>query len=367
MLRSWRIGIWVGSLAMAFVVVPAWGWSNKEHIQLTRIAVEKLVADPSIPAEFRQWLQRSTPGLTDMAGEERFFLYQTVGRSADGYEGLLHWAIEPDARAAHDPPDLLIDPFGVPERKLHFVDLELLVPAEKRRGYRHDLSGRPALKDIPADMQDPRWKEAGMLPFGVQQCYRKLVECFRDGKLQPAFVGDEDHAIRWAGYLAHYLEDNTQPQHATVDYKSRSYFADRRHAPNVHSEMEYRMADEGRDEFLSLRKEYWREFIRALEQADDPVQTDDLWQATLEVSIRSYDALPLIGLAAMHAAGQRGTPDHPVGPAHALNTTDFFHFQGILHGRPTTVMQMKAAQTAWAVVRVRKLLLQAWVESRGRQ
>jgi len=332
---------------------PAQAWSNKEHIQLTRIAVERLVADPATPDAFRQWLRQVTPGLTDPDGEERFFLHQTVGESARGYEGLLHWATAPDERAARDPRDRLIEPFGVPERKLHFVDLELLVPAEKRRGYQDDLSGKPALKDIPRDMQDPRWKEAGMLPFRVRQCYQRLMECFRDGKLQPAHDGDEDHAIRWAGYLAHYLEDNTQPQHATVDYKSQSYFADRRHAPNVHAEMEYRMVDEGGGKFLDLRKEYWPLFVAALDEPD-PIQSDDLWQATLEVSLRSYDALPLIGHAAAHATGSDRT----------LNTTEFFHFQGKLHGRPCTVLQMKAQQTAWAVLRVQKLLLRAWNEAR---
>ncbi len=300
MFRFGRIAPWLVLLALVLPAGPARAWSNKEHLQLTRIAVERLVADPSTPDDFRQWLRRVTPGLTDMIQEERFFLHQTVGESARGYEGLPHWATEPDARAAQDR-NLLVEPFGVPERKLHFVDLELLLPAGRRPGYRDDLSGKPAMEDIPRDINDPRWKAAGMLPFRVQQCYQRLVECLGNGKLQPAYEGDEDHAIRWAGFLAHYLEDNTQPQHATVDYKSQSYFADRRHAPNVHAEMEYRMADEGRGEFLQLRKEFWPLFIKALE-FPDPIQTDDPWRATLEVSLLSYDALPLIGRAA-----RRGT------------------------------------------------------------
>lgn len=345
---------WLVLLALVLPAGTARAWSNKEHIQLTRIAVERLVADPSTPPDLRQWLQQVTPGLTDMTQEERFFLHQTVGESARGYEGLLHWATEPDARAAQDR-NLLVEPFGLPERKLHFVDLELLLPADQRHGYRPDLSAKPALEDIPRDINDPRWKEAGMLPFRVQQCYRQLVECFAEGKLRPAHDGDEDHAIRWAGFLAHYLEDNTQPQHATVDYKSQSYFADRRHAPNVHSEMEYRMVDAGNDKFLELRKEYWPLFIAALNEPD-PIRTDDPWRATMEVSLRSYDALPLIGRAAQHATG----------PDHVLNTAEFFHFQGELHGRPVTMMQTKARQTAWAALRVQRLLLQAWNQSHQR-
>jgi hypothetical protein len=353
MARTTWIIPWLLSLALAWTSLPCFAWSNKEHIQLTRIAVERLVADPSTPDAFRQWLRQVTPGLMDMAGEERFFLHQTVGESARGYQGLLHWATRPDDLAAHER-NLLVKPFGVPERKLHFVDLELLLPAGHRRGYRDDLSAKPPLEDIPPDINDPRWKEAGMLPFRVRQCYQRLVECFRDDKLHLAHEGDDDHAIRWAGYLAHYLEDNTQPQHATVDYKSQSYFADRRHAPNVHAEMEYRMVDEGRGEFLQLRKEFWPLFVAALD-LPDPIRTNDPWRATLEVSLLSYDALPLIG----HAAKQATNADN------TLNTVEFFHFQGQLHGHPATVLPMKAHQTAWAVLRVQRLLLSAWAESRG--
>jgi hypothetical protein len=48
-------------------------------------------------------------------------------------------------------------------------------------------------------------------------------------------------AAYWAGYLAHYLEDNTQPQHATIDYRASATSADKRGAPNVHGEVEYKM------------------------------------------------------------------------------------------------------------------------------
>jgi hypothetical protein len=170
--------------------------------------------------------------------------------------------------------------------------------------------------------------------------------------------------MKWAGYLAHYAADNTQPQHATHDYKSAAYFADKRKAPNVHSEMEYRMADDDADDYADLRAEFWPLFERALAEMKDPVETADVFRATVEVSCLAYEALPLIGTAAMAAAKQGGTPEKPVGPAaEKFDTRAFFRFKGPFQGGQMTVMEMKAHHTAWAVRRVERLWLQAWAEA----
>ena len=81
------------------------------------------------------------------------------------------------------------------------------------------------------------------------------------------------------------------------------------------------------------------------------------------MSLASYDALPLIGLAAMAATKQAGTPGRPEGPAQPFDTNVFFHFKGSYAGREMTVMEMKARQQAWAVRRVERLWLQAWNEA----
>ncbi len=218
---------------------------------------------------------------------------------------------------------------------------------------------------MPRDIDDERYKRAGMLPFRVEQCYQELVKQLRAGRLtdKPGQFPRDEHAAKWAGFLAHYAADNTQPHHATIDYKSQSYFADKRNAPNVHAEMEYRMADDENDDHMELRKEFWPLFAKALDEVKDPVQTDDPWQSTLEVALASYDALPLIGQAAMAAAKQGGTPDAPAGPSEQFDTQTFFRFKGTYGGRPTTVMEMKARQTAWAVKRIERLWLQAWKEA----
>ncbi|HEV2293292.1 MAG TPA: hypothetical protein VGR35_05515 [Tepidisphaeraceae bacterium] len=215
-------------------------------------------------------------------------------------------------------------------------------------------------------MKDKRYERAGMLPFRVEECYRKLVESIRAGRLsdQPGQFPRDEHAAKWAGYLAHYVADNTQPHHATIDYQSQTYFAHKRNAPRVHFEMEFRLVDDEHADFPQTRALYWDAFDAALKTVEDLVQTDDLWQATCEVSLLSYDALPLIGLAAMHAAAQAGTPDKPQGPAaEKFDTEAFFRFKGSYLGRDMTVAEMKAHQQAWAVKRIEKLWRKAWDEA----
>jgi hypothetical protein len=209
-------------------------------------------------------------------------------------------------------------------------------------------------------MRDPRWAAAGMLPFRVEDCRRKLVSAISDRRLDPVPGDDDDNAVRWAGYLAHYLADNTQPHHATVDYKSRSYFADPATAPDIHAAMEYLIVDEPGDKYLALREQYWPLFIRALDEGSYPATTDNLWKGTLEVAMTSYDALRMIGLAAMDATGQGGTPQRPQGPHRELDAAAFFQYRGTYLGREMSVMEMKAHQQAWAVSRIERVLREAW-------
>ena len=73
--------------------------------------------------------------------------------------------------------------------------------------------------------------------------------------------------------------------------------------------------------------------------------------------------MPLIGVAAMRAAKQGGTPEKPVGAAQTINTEEFFHFRGKYMGRDMSVSEMKAIQTAWAVQRIQTLYRRAWDEA----
>lgn len=343
----------------------ALAWSTKEHVQLTRIAANRLIVDPSTPPAMKQWLEQNTPGPGDLAAERAYLLNARIGIVPRAVDGLPYWSVMPDLMINLEPGKK-VQPYGVPERLLHYIDLEFFISDETKRDYRHDLTGKPMLADIPRDMTDPRYQRAGMLPFRVEECYRKLVKSIRAGRLsdQPGQFPRDEHAAKWAGYLAHYVADNTQPHHATIDYQSQTYFADKRNAPKIHFEMEYRLVDDELADYPETRELYWQAFEAALKSVNDPVETDDLWQATCEVSLRSYDALPLIGSAAMHAAKQAGTPDKPQGSAaEKFDTEAFFRFMGSYLGREMSVAEMKAHQQAWAVKRIEKLWRQAWDEA----
>jgi hypothetical protein len=342
-------------------------WGTKEHLQLTRVAAERLLADDSTPPEMKQWLRIAAPDLMDMDGEKKWFMEERIGIVPRGADGIIFWSVMPDVTIfLEGREEKKVAPFGVPDRLLHYIDLELFLTGDAKREYRHDLSGKPRIESIPRDMKDARYVQAGMLPFRVEDCYKKLVAQLRAGRLTDAngqFPRDE-HAAKWAGYLAHYLEDNTQPQHATIDYKSATYFADKRKAPNVHAQVEYIMADDENDDHLALRQEYWPLLVKNLDALEDPIKTEDLFQATLEVSLQSYDALPMIGVAAMAATKQAGTPDHPTGEAaEKFDTETFFHSRGTYLGREMSVLEMKAWQQAWAVKRVQRIWRRAWNEA----
>jgi hypothetical protein len=358
-------------LAILLAPLAAFAWGTKEHLQLTRIAVERLIADPQTPEPMKQWLRDAMPGLMDLAGEKRWFLEQRQGIVPRGADGIVFWSVMPDvdtfmSGSGRGGEEKKVEPFNVSERLLHYIDLELFLTGDQKRAYRHDLSGKPKIDDIPHDLKDPRWQQAGMLPLRVEDCYRRLVANLRAGRLtdKPGQFPRDEHAAHWAGFLAHYLADNTQPQHATIDYKSSAYFADKRRSPNVHSQVEYVMGDDENDDHMELRNEYWAAFEKALGEVTDPVQTTDLFRATLEVSLASYEALPLIGTAAMKAAKQGGTPEHPEGAASGeFDTETFFRARGTYLGREMSVLEMKAHQQAWAVKRVERVLRQAWDEA----
>jgi hypothetical protein len=327
------------------------GWSYKEHILLTRLAVERLVADSKTPLEMKEWLRQITPDISDVAGEKDFFLNKAVGVTSVGLRGITYWSVMPDQHAEKDAKDSIVEPFGVHERMLHFLDVEYFKPGVGKAVYKSDLSGRPRVGDFPHDWRDLRYKKAGMLPLRVEDCYRKLVVAI------PKRHGDDpnDPATQWAGYLCHYLADSTQPQHGTVDYKSHSYFPDPRSAPNVHAQMEYVMCDDAGALHMGLREEYWPVLLKQMDAFDDPNTSDDPWEGTLETILGSYEAIPLIGQAAVAAWKDN-----------QFSTEVFFHFKGKYGGKEMSVLEMKAMQQAWAVCRIEKTLLKAWKEANSK-
>jgi hypothetical protein len=352
---------WFAVVLVLGFVLRAHAWSYKEHIQLTRLAAERLLADPQTPADMKAWLQKLAPGLKDIAGEKEYFLHTRVGMDISSFKGLERWAGMPDFLAQEKVAE-----YGMREREMHFIDAELFLKGDQKRGYRPDLSGLPKLEDFPKDINDPRYVQAGMLPFRVEQCYNELVNAIRDGKLGDGEAQNMDTAARWAGYLAHYLEDNTQPQHATIDYQSKSYFANKRTAPEVHSVVEYKMIDDEQSDWMNLREEMWPLIEKALVEVKDFTEPADLFHETLQVSRTSYTALPMIGAAAVASARPAANPSGSKSLRANQDTIDldvFFHARGQYRGQEMTVMQMKAHQLAWAVDRVAKTWRRAWTEA----
>jgi len=351
----------VGLLILTFCT-SCFGWSTKEHILLTRLAAERLTADSGTPPAMKEWLRQAAPDMMNADGERRFTLDIRIGVYPRGAVGLSFWSTVPDLIALSSRSGdaaAKVEPFGVPERLLHFVDLEYFCPDESRRIYADDLSSKPALNDIPRQMTDPRWQRAGMLPFRIEQSFQEMIAQIRQGRLgdKPGQFPRDEHATKWAGMLAHYIEDNTQPHHATADYKSQAYFKDKLRSPNIHADMEYVLLDDDYHDYLPLREEFWAELQQALTEPNDPVQVDDTWVESVEVLRTSYDALPLIG----HAAAAAYTREDG---KWKFDADQFYHYQGAVAGKRMTIMRMKARQMAWAVQRVARLWRRAWETGR---
>lgn len=338
-------------------------WSNKEHIQLTRIAAEQLILDPDTPPAIKEWLKKGIAGGPQSLDEEKeYLLHKRVGLLARGVDGLPFWSVMPDMIGMIDR-EKLVEPLGVPEHKLHYIDVEYFMPDAAARKYAPDLSHKPALKDFPKDASDIRYQRAGMLPFAVEHAYGELVRCLKANRLEDKdgqFPRD-DHATKWAGFLAHYLQDNTQPHHASEDYQSRSYFPgikDPKKTPDVHRDVEFRLVDDEQNDYPEIREEYAGFFVEAMQDVEDPSTAPDLWNQTLQVALYSYDALPLIGKAAIAGYPNAG----PAGPG-KFDADAFFHCKDKCMGKEMTLLEMKARQEALAVKRTQKIWLRAWDEA----
>jgi hypothetical protein len=322
-------------------------WSYKEHVALTRLAALRLIEDPTTSPALRDWLaEHVAPEPIDQ--QRRWFIEARVGINPDPaiITALSYAVLVPDIEAGRrdGPPR---PPFDRHERLMHYIDLEFFNADPAANAFLPNLSARPAVDALPRDPADPRYTRGGFLPFAVTHARDELVSALRQRR-------DRD-SVKWAGYLLHYAQDNTQPHHATEDYKSHSYFNDRVDAPNVHAMMEWRAVDDqaNPEPFVELRAALWDRMIEALKDAQDPESADDPFLNTLRVAWTSYAALPMIGRAAVAASDDGRT----------LDVERFFAHHDELDGVPMTVAEMKSRQLAWAVLRSETHLRAAWAAS----
>jgi len=338
----------------AFNLVQA--WSFKEHLQVTRMAAARIINDPTADPALKAWLQQSIE-VVSIEDERKFMVETTVGNDVEksDWPGIMYFSLLPDINAARGNK-VLVEPFNQPERLMHFIDLEYF-HKDAPVGYKDDLSTLPPMDSIPHDRTCTIYNDAGFLPLSTELSYQQLVESFREKRLVET-EGDMNNAVRWAGYLSHYLADNTQPHHATVDYKSVWYFEHNKKAPNIHNEVEWKLIDHPPIPNTKLRGELFDLILKELETFKDPVVSNEPFRSTLEVSYASYRYLPLIGRAA------KATWD-PTKHKDTFDTAKFFQFSDDVDGKKTTVLEMKARQLAWAVLRIERMFKQAWAEAQS--
>jgi len=357
-------------LAAFFAAVrPAMAWSHQGHILLTRLACLRIMDDPAAPAGLKAFLQDHMKA--DRESCRRLALESTVGPDPQAYQaGLDNWCTMPD-RVKHEAGAGLIAPFNAPEAQMHYCDLELFSSVG---AYKDDLSGKP--QTLPHDPQDPRYGRAGYAPLRIADVYGKLVAAFGPGP-HPA---DDAAALQWAGYLAHYVEDSTQPQHATVDFRSLSYLAG--HNPAVHAvthavaggatvveyrvtrgmkidphgDLEYQLFENAAPPRQALRQQYWQMLQEQLDAptapATEPATAFDPFAFAQATFFDSYDCLPLVGRAA-----QAGHATEP------FDIAAFFGARGTVRGQEMSTLEMLSRQNAKAVLAVEKIYRQAWAQA----
>src|SRR5947209_3207525 len=125
-------------LILLFTASRSFAWSHKEHAQLTRVAAILLIADPATPPAMKDWLRAANRGSIDLDGERDYFLHQRVGMFPRNVDGLGFWATMPDQDKGTSGPGGKkdVEPFGLPEAQLHFVDLELFNPDPAKTLYK---------------------------------------------------------------------------------------------------------------------------------------------------------------------------------------------------------------------------------------
>jgi hypothetical protein len=369
-----------GCLMVCGICARCPAWAHQGHILLTRLAALRIIDDPTAPQGLRDFLKQNMPHSMEDCRELAELDYvgpDPLSRNPDYGVGLDNWATMPDRVKTSLQGMVKIEPYGMSETWMHRMDLEVF---SKQRFYSDDLAGKPDVDQIPHDLSDPRWKRAGFVPWRVEEMYHKFAKDIGPGQT----VADPDDALKAAGYLAHYIEDSTQPHHATGDYQSQSYLAGRiknipastqpqtlalamLHLPagiNPHGDIEYQLfenTDPPRDKF---RQEFWKLLLMDIDtlaaeraQAAQPsADRFDPFRWDLHILGDSYDYLPFVGRAV-----QAGYATGKFDPA------AFFGFTGQTHGQTMTVVQLIALQNAKAVFDVELAYRLAWDEAHKAQ
>jgi hypothetical protein len=347
-------------------------WAHTGHILISRMAALRIINDPVAPQGLKDFLKTNMK--YDLEACRKMAVEEYVGVKAENYLAGLDGAVTlPDRIQHEDEGKKNIEPYGAPEEKMHYTDLEWL---GKDPAYKPDLSNKVKLADVPRDVKDPRWKMAGFAPFRIEEHYKKLVAEFAKDKL------DNDETLRVTGYLLHYIEDAHQPHHSTIDFKSFSYLAgkikevkeikkptadggtsvsyyvskENSKAFNPHGAMEFQLFENTQEPRKTLREQYWKEFTERIDKKSK-IETERAYKfGTFEYAYsilsNSYDYLPAVGKATLagYATGE-------------FNPEKFFNSEDTVKGQKMTILQLIADRNATAVLEVEQTLRTAWADA----
>jgi hypothetical protein len=370
--RLWACGAAAVCLMVA-TAQQAQAWGHQGHILISRLAALRIINDPAAPSGLKDFLKANMK--YDLEACRRLAEQEDVGADAENYQvGLDGACTWPDRIIPLKEGKVDLEPYGAPEAKMHFTDLEWL---GKEPVYKPDLSSLPKLSEVPRDMKDPRWKQAGYVPFRVEEMYKKVVGDFG------AASGGLDNAktLKDGGYLVHYIEDSHQPQQSTIDFKSYSYqygklkavqekkktidgmqtvdyFVERKDSRriNPHGDLEFQIFANTHEPRKTYREQFWKELMARVEKKGReekmPATKLGTFDRTFEILSDSYQYLPAIGKAAI-AAYSSGE----------FNPQAFFSSEDTVKGEKLTIVQLIAEQNAQAVIEVERTLRQAWAEA----
>lgn len=359
-------GVLAFGLLFFAMVSSSFGWAHQGHIIITRLAALEIINDPAAPQGLKDFLQANMPHTLDQcqALAEKEIVGGHPEDKPEHNQGLDKWCTMPDQIRSLPEGQVKIEPFGVGEASMHFLDMEAFGP---QLFYKDDLSCKPDIATIPHDPKDPRWKLGGFAPLRIEQEWGRLRDAIGNGNA----VAQPDDALKLAGFLAHYLEDITQPHHSTVDYKSLTYLCghlagmppvatpENLHllrAPqgiDPHGDIEFQLFQNADKPRAGFRVQYWKSLQDDLKttvgRLPDEGKPYDPYHLALQTLSDSYDCLPFVGRATQ-AAYVSGNFD-PVA---------YFGFAGEARGQTITMIELIAQRNATAVRSVEHAWREAW-------
>ncbi|MCX5660854.1 MAG: hypothetical protein NTW19_14205 [Planctomycetota bacterium] len=192
----------------------AHAWLSQGHARVTRAAVESL--PPTLPA----------------------FLRENVGT-------IVGASLDPDAFRSPLAPELTAQ-----EGPEHFFDLEMVFPggAPASRPATQATTPTPGATQPAAFSLPPNRygflalcrernvepNKVGLLPYAVTEWTQRLAVAFAEHRRWPDDPAIKARCLVYAGILAHYAEDLTQPLHVTMHYDGRADAGNRSPRSGIH-------------------------------------------------------------------------------------------------------------------------------------